>query len=203
MKCRIKSKSKTIFIVEIDNKIRGILPEKILRFFSLQLGKERDLNQAEIHKLDVEIEKFAREKILNFLSYRERSAAECENYLRHLPLDDEFVQKLLKQAKENNFINDERFAEMYVENLLEKGKNRREVQNKLFEKHIEKSIIDNVLNKYFSLEKKEEILERNVQKALKRFSRFPQKERIEKCLNYLTRRGFSYYEVREKLEKEI
>ena len=140
---------------------------------------------------------------MNFLSYRERSAAECENYLRHLPLDDEFVQKLLKQAKENNFINDERFAEMYVENLLEKGKNRREVQNKLFEKHIEKSIIDNVLNKYFSLEKKEEILERNVQKALKRFSRFPQKERIEKCLNYLTRRGFSYYEVREKLEKEI
>ncbi|RLC49212.1 MAG: hypothetical protein DRZ79_06365 [Candidatus Cloacimonadota bacterium] len=201
MKCRIKNKSKTIFIIIIDNEIRGILSEKILRFFSLEIGKETEITKEEFHKLNKEIENFAREKLLNYLSYRERSLGECRNYLKNLPLHPDSVKKLLKEAIENNYINDARFAEMLVLSLLEKGKSKNEIKNKLFEKRIDEQIIDKTLAKLYSAQKNDEILEKNVKKAWTKFSRFPKNQRIEKCLNYLARRGFSYSETKEKINK--
>ena len=203
MKFRIKSKSKTIFLVFEDNKVWGILPEKVLHFFSLTPGKNIELDEGLRSKLFKEIEKFAWEKLLNYITFQERSIWECENYLKKLPLEINMAEKLIKKAISLNFINDTRFTELMVESLLEKGKSSIETRNKLFQKHIEENIINDIISKYYTSENKIEILEKNLDKALKRYSRFPDKKKIEKTLNYLTRKGFSYWEVKEMLEKKI
>ncbi len=203
MKFRIKNKSKTIFLVFEDNKVWGILPEKVLHFFSLTPGKNIELDGGLSSKLFKEIEKFTWEKLLNYITFQERSAWECKNYLKKLPLEINMAEKLIKKAISLNFINDTRFTELIVESLLEKGKSSIETRNKLFQKHIEENIINDIISKYYTSENKIEILEKNLDKALKRYSRFPDKKKIEKTLNYLTRKGFSYWEVKEMLEKKI
>ncbi len=203
MKFRIKNKSKTIFLVFEDNKVWGILPEKVLHFFSLTPGKNIELDEGLSSKLFKEIEKFAWDKLLNYISFQERSIWECVNYLKKLPLEINMAEKLIKKAISLNFINDTRFTELMVESLLQKGKSSIETRNKLFQKHIEENIINDIISKFYTSENKIEILEKNLDKALKRYSRFPDKKKIEKTLNYLTRKGFSYWEVKEMLEKKI
>jgi len=203
MKIKIKSKSKTISFVFADDEIWGILPDKILHFFSLNFQTQIDLNLKKWRELQHEIEKFAWDKLLNYLSFRERSVGECKNYLEQIPLETNLIEKLVQKAISFNYINDYRFAELFIESQLEKNKNVREIKNKLFEKQIIEKIINETITKKYSKEKQDEILTINVKKALKRFSKFSDKEKIEKTLNYLTRRGFSYWEVKEKLEDEI
>ena len=201
-KIQIKNKSKTVYILKVDDKIWGILPSKILRFFSLKSGYSQ-VNDELIEKLKKEIEKYSWEKLLNYISYRERSVWECGNYLNLLPLKSEISGKLIQKAVKLNLIDNERFAELYVQDLIRKGKNKREISIKLMEKKIAFTMIQRIFDKYFTSEKQNEILEKNIFKALKKYAGFSKKERKEKCLNYLSRRGFSYSEINEKIDELI
>ncbi len=203
MKFRIKNKTKTIFVVQTDNDIWGILPIKILHFFSLSPKNEVELSNEKEAELFSEIEKFAWNKLLNFLSFRERSIWECNYFLKQLPLKSEIAEKLISKAVSMNFVNDKRFAEIYTEDLIEKDKNEKEIKQKLFEKHIPEVMINSVLSKLLTPQKKEEILIKNIEKALARFVQYKGRERREKILNYLSRKGFSYWEVKEKIEELI
>lgn len=200
MKIQLRSKSKTVFIIQAEDEIWGILPNKVLRFFSLnQDSFEIDDNQTE--ELKEEIEKYVWDKLLNYISFRERSVGECKNYLRLLPVHLNIAGRLIQKALELNFLNDERYAEIYVDDLIRKGKNKREITNKLYEKRISPQIIQHTITEFFTIEMQSEILEQNIIKALRRFARFSDKEKKEKCLNYLSRRGFSYSEVNEKINE--
>jgi len=114
MKINLQNKTKTIFIVSIDDEIWGILPARILRFFSIYPGQENHLPDENKTKLIREIENFNWEKLLNFLAYRERSLWECKNFLKQQLLSSSLIEELLKKAIELNFVNDERFAQIYV-----------------------------------------------------------------------------------------
>ncbi|MBL7148874.1 MAG: RecX family transcriptional regulator [Candidatus Cloacimonetes bacterium] len=201
MKIRIKSKTKTIFIVYADSEIWGILPLKILQIFSIYPGKETIISKEQAKELLLEIEKFAWDKLLNFLTYRERSCGEAKSYLKQLPLKNSIYEKLVTKAISADFINDRRFTEFYIEDLIEKSKNEKEIKQKLFEKHIPEVMIKSMLLELFTPQKKEEVLIKNIEKALARFIRYKGRERKEKILNYLSRKGFSYGEVKEKLEE--
>lgn len=201
MKIRIKSKTKTIFIVYTDSKIWGILPLRILQIFSIYPGKETTLTNEQFKELLLEIEKFAWDKLLNFLTYRERSRWEAKNYLKQLPLKNSICEKLVTKAVTKDFINDHRFTELYIEDLIEKDKNEKDIKQKLFEKHIPEVMINSMLSELFTPQKKEEVLIKNIEKALARFVQYKGRERREKILNYLSRKGFSYGEVKEKLEE--
>ena len=201
MKIRIKSKTKTIFIVYTDSENWGILPLRILQIFSIYPGKETTLENEHLKELLLEIEKFAWDKLLNFLTYRERSRWEAKNYLKQLPLKNSICEKLVTKAVTKDFINDCRFTELYIEDLIEKDKNEKDIKQKLFEKHIPEVMINSMLSELFTPQKKEEVLIKNIEKALARFVQYKGRERREKILNYLSRKGFSYGEVKEKLEE--
>ena len=201
MKIRIKSKTKTIFIVYADNGIWGILPLNILQIFSIYPDKKTTITNELSKELFSEIEKYAWDKLLNFITYRERSCWEAKNYLNQLPLKKSICEKLVTKSISMNFINDHRFAELYTEDLIEKGKNEKEIKQKLFEKHVPENIINAMLIKLLTPQKKEEVLIKNIEKALTRFIQYKGRERREKILNYLSRKGFSYGEVKEKLEE--
>ena len=201
-KIQLKNKSKAVFTVLIEDEIWGILPYKVLRFFSLK-PDSFEIDDIQTEKLKEEIEIYVWDKLLNYISYRERSTWECRNYLRLLPVPAEMMVRLNNKAHDLNFVNDERFAEIYVQDLIRKGKSRREISNKLFEKKIPGHLIEQKLQECFTMETKEEIIDQNVLKALRKYSRFSGKERKEKCFNYLSRRGFAYSEVNEKINELI
>lgn len=202
MKIQLKNKTKTTFIISVNEEIWGILPAKILRFFSLHPEIDNDLPETEIDRILQEIEKYGWDRLLNFITYRERSIWECENFLKLLPLKKSLIEKLISKAKQMNFLKEERFAEIMVSDLLAKGKSKQEIRNKLYEKRVNSQIIDNVIQEQFSPDMEDKILTINFDKAMRSYLSLPAEKRKEKILNYLTRKGFPYWDVKEKINEK-
>mgnify|MGYP006421081723 FL=1 len=198
MKIKTRKKSKTISIISCDNENWGILSDKILQTILANFHDEVSVEISE--KLLSEIEKTAWNKFLDFLSYRERSSGECKVFLStKLFLRKDIQSRFIKKVTFLKYLNDERFAEMFVEELLRKGKSKREISQKLFQKKIPENIINQILAEKFTLQKQAEIIQQNIEKAKQKYARFPEKTKREKIINYLYRRGFSYTEITEKI----
>lgn len=200
MKIKTIKRTKTRSIVSVNDEYWGSLPNKILHFYCKGPLEEFKLNKEESEKLLDEIKKLSWNKLLDYLAYRERSYHECKVYLsQKLFLKKEIIPILLNIAKSKNYIDDARFAEMLTEELIRKAKSKTEIKNKLFSKRIDETIISEVIQKKIDTEINAEILDKNIKKAKNRFYNLTKKERDEKILNYLTRKGFAYWEVKEKL----
>ena len=200
MKLKTIKRTKTTSFVLANNEYWGILPDKILHFYCKGQLEYFELSDKEADKLLKEINKHSWNKLLDYLAYRERSFGECEEFLsKKIFLKKELQTALLEKAASLNFIDDERFAEMLTDDLIRNSKNRVEIKNKLYSKKINENIISNILQKKFDSKIANEILEVNINKAKRRFSNLKKNEQNEKILNYLTRKGFAYWEVKEKL----
>ncbi|HPR17391.1 MAG TPA: regulatory protein RecX [Candidatus Cloacimonadota bacterium] len=202
MKINLKSKTKKIFFVYIDDQLWGTLPEGVLHFFSISVVAESLLPDARKAELIAEIEKYNWQKLLDFIAYRERSVWECQYFLHGQSLPSQLAEKLITTARKNNYVNDRRFAEMYVQDLLEKQKSRIQIKAKLLEKHIASELAEEVLSEFMTEDRKAELLDANYQKAVNRFSQIPPEKRREKILNYLSGKGFSVSDVLDKMRKE-
>ncbi len=200
MKLKTIKRTKTTSIVLANDEYWGILPDKILHFYCKEQIDYFELSDEEAIKLLEEIKKQSWNKLLDYLAYRERSLGECHEFLsKKIFLKKELQPALLEKAISLNFINDTRFAEMFTEDLIRKSKSIVEIRNKLYQKKINQEIISEVLQKKFDSKTTDEILEANFKKAKRRFSKFKKNECNKKILNYLTRKGFTYWEVKEKL----
>lgn len=114
-------------------------------------------------------------------SLRPRSNCGC-------PSEDisEFSQTIVEQLITKGYIDDQKFAEYYVENrFVKKGISRKRLKMELMKKGISKEIIDNVLT---TRNDEEEIL--------KIIARKRAKYDDEKLISYLVRQGFDYQLVR-------
>jgi SOS response regulatory protein OraA/RecX len=203
MKLKTIKKTKTTSIVLANNEYWGILPNKILHFYCKVQLDYFELSDEKAVKLLEEIKKQSWNKLLDYLAYRERSFGECSEFLsQKIFLKQELQPALLEKAVSLNFIDDARFAEMLTEDLIRNSKSKVEIKNKLYSKKINETIISSILQKKFDSKTADEILEANINKAKRRFFHLKKNERDEKILNYLTRKGFAYWEVKEKLGDE-
>jgi regulatory protein len=202
MKLKIKNRTKTIFWLYLDENIWGILPGKILQFFGYSQPGEYEIKESVVADLQQELEKYAWEKLLKFLAYRERSRQEAYRSLAKFGFKATVIENLLAKAESYNYLNEGRFAELFCESLINKGKSKREVRSKMYEKGVEEALIEQVLSQKYSNEKKDEIVTRNLQKACRRYSNLEQKKKREKIINYMVRKGFSYHEVVAALQEK-
>lgn len=82
---------------------------------------------------------------LRILSYRDHSAKETVTKLVQKGHKKEYAESAVEKLKEYNYINDERFAKYYAENLLErKGMNIRAIRSELIQKGISRETADYV-----------------------------------------------------------
>jgi len=200
MRITTTQKSKTFSFVQIDEVLWGILSNRVLLRLSVSIHTETALPDLQVNRLIEELEKYGWDRFMNFLTFRERSMWECTQYLRNLPLHQTISEKLISRAETYNYISDQRFAEIMTRSLCENGKSRLVISNKLREKRISPDLIEQYLAEYY-YSQEDQILQENLEKALARYSRFPQKERIEKIKNYLYRKGFGYSNIMEVLAK--
>jgi len=200
MKLKTIKRTKTTSIVLASDEYWGILPDKILHFYCKDQLEYFELSEEDTAKLLEEINKQSWNKLLDYLAYRERSFGECSEFLsKKIFLKKELQSALLEKAISLNFINDNRFAEMLTNDLIRNSKSRVEIKNKLYSKKINENIISSILQKKFDSKIANKILEENINKAKRRFSNLKKNEQNDKILNYLTRKGFAYWEVKEKL----
>lgn len=153
------------------------LREYLRRRRQLSAVKERKNSwQKEKEKADMIArgEDEAAERMARKMSHKKK----CEKY--------DFDELIVQRLREKGYVDDEKFAEHYVENrFVKKGISKKRLKMELVKKGIEQNIIDEVLNKRDDAEELSKMIE-------KKRAKYDD----EKLIQYLCRQGFDYQLVR-------
>lgn len=130
----------------------------------------------------------------SLLSRRDHSYAELLRKLSAKGFKDGAVEALMK-LQQQGYIDDERFAQMYVRELISfKKYGKRRIEQELYKKGIDRDIIKETLdNTEFSEERLADIIR-------KKYIRYLSDEKgVRKTVNALLRLGYSYGDIRDAL----
>jgi len=187
-----QKKKKNRVNIYIDGEFSlGLYKDTLLKYH-LYEGKE--ITKSELSDIQqFEVLQDAKDKALNYLSYRTRSKKEIKNYLYKKNFKEEIIYNIINDFENSGLIDDKTFAEMWVKDRSKRNpKGNLILRKELVEKGISEEIINSVLK---NINEKENA-KRAASKAIKKYHTKNNFE--EKILSYLSRRGFSYY-----LSKEV
>ncbi|HAJ33099.1 MAG TPA: hypothetical protein DCK79_06970 [Candidatus Atribacteria bacterium] len=189
-------------VIYIDNKTRYKLNENVIKSLNIYVGKE--LSDQEIEKIISEDKTIrGKEYLLRLLSRRIYSRYEISRKLKNKGYPEKIIANLIFWLENNNYINDELFAEMWAQfRLQNKPIGRYKLNQELRIKGIKQDIIKKVIDKTYD-EIDELTLARNLIKD-KIVSSEIKNIRIDpkKIYNFLLRRGFSI-EISKNIYDEL
>ncbi len=198
----LKHGKKSIYIIFGDGKAIGTLSGKILRRFIDNDGVLA-ISEYNIDDFETEVLRYGRERLFRFLSYRDRSLKEARTFLKELPLSYEFSKQLIDFCLEKKFLNDKRFAEMFVISGRDSQLSRKELRYKLKEKGISPEYIDYALSEYYDASAESENLKEKADYAFRRYRTEDKRKHKQKCLEFLIRKGFSYHSAKQEIDKRF
>ena len=183
-----------------DNKKITLDNSYIGKYFLVE-GSEISDKQLEKIVSENEYDK-AKEKTFFLLTYRDHSVYELKVKLRKRNFDEKVIDKTIEYLLENGYLNDKKFSEIYLNELLNtKRSGMMIIRKKLFQKGLSRELINNLLtdlddeifhnNCLFHLQKKRKLLEKKHDENIK-----------NKLYNYLSRKGFRYEIILNVFEKE-
>ena len=173
--------------VFVDGKYEFSLDVTQLLDLKLKVGQKITAEQLSEFKKLSEFGKLY-QRTLEWVLARPRSEKETTDYLYkkiyEKKLDKEYIEKIIEKLEKKKYLNDEAFAEWYVENrFVKKGISKKRLSLELAKKGISREIVERVL-KDSGRDEKEEIL-KIIAKKRARYD-------DDKLIQYLGRQGFSY-----------
>lgn len=136
-----QKKAKNRFSIYIDGKFAMGLDETLLTKYNLKVDDELSRSlQEELEEKDRKEQAY--NGLMNYISYRERCESEVNDWLFRKGFPD-LRSELIQRLKDRDFLNDERFAEMFVRdrvNLKQWGPLR--LRQELLKKRISRDIIE-------------------------------------------------------------
>ena len=167
-------------------------------FHSLCLNEKREYSAEELNEITEKAgERRAYNYAVSLLSRRDHSVKEITDKLTQKGYG-QYASHVAEKLAEQGYLSDERFAEMYVRELLNlKNYGKKRIRQELIRKGISRDIIENVISEAeFSDGRLRELIER-------KYMRYLDTEKgAQKTINALLRLGYSYGEIRDAL-KEI
>lgn len=132
-----------------------------------------------------------KKKALSLLSRRNHSKQELKYKLKNRGFSFAKIDEVLQELIEDGYLNDEKFAEEWIRNRIEKKpRGKALIKAELLEKNVDREIIDNKLDNLLSSEKAKEMAELLANKWLKKKREKDDKTK-EKLYRYLKNKGFS------------
>ena len=142
----------------------------------------------------------ARNKAFKLLSYRERTIKEMEDRLRKKDFSEEVIKAVVDFLLENDYLNEERFAEMWIRSRKKHHpRGRKLIYKELKNKGLKQKMINTALNQHLSNQEELDMAEYLKAKWLRR--RTEEDSSSYKLKNYLANKGFSYemvYQITDK-----
>lgn len=190
-----QKKKKNRVNIYIDGEFAaGLYKDTVVKY---HLYENKEITPAEISSIK-EFEEFidAKEKVLNFISYRERSQKEIKDYLSNKEVCRETIDKVLSDLEKAGLIDDRRFALTWIKNRNKiNPRGNFALRLELQKKGIEEDEIEKLLGDIDEKENARKVLNKAVKKyGIKASSK-------NKILKYLQRRGFSIKTSIEVLEE--
>jgi regulatory protein len=133
------------------------------------------------------------------LDQRMQSSRELRTRLMRKGFDAETNDRALEKLSDYGYLNDERFAELWIENrLAHRPRGKRMLEQELRQKGIERQVVDETVAA-MDIDDRAAALEL-ARKRLKSVHGLPIEEQKKKLTGILARRGFDYGVIRTTLE---
>jgi len=163
----------------------------------LQVGQE--LSPTKIAKLQADdAREVAFMQAVHFLDYRPRSRAEVKRNLEKHAFPAEVINDVFRRLERSGLVNDERFAQDWVENRSEfRPRSRRALA---FELH-RRGLSDSAINKALEGLNEESMAYQAARKQARRYEGLPVRDFNNKMGSFLARRGFSYDVIKQVVTK--
>ncbi|NOH13974.1 MAG: hypothetical protein HND51_20215 [Chloroflexi bacterium] len=154
----------------------------------LSVGQE--LSETKIAELQSEDAlEVAYQRALNFLSYRARASEEIRRNLRKKDFPEEIIDTVIQRLEKHNYINDNEFAQLWVENRSEHcPRGRYALRTELRQKGVPDKVIETALE---DLDENDLAL-RAAEKQARKYKPMEWQDFKKKLGAFLSRRGFSY-----------
>jgi regulatory protein len=154
------------------------------------LRKGQELTAAEIETLkQQDAKRKALDQAMRFLSFRPRSQAEVETYLKKKKVDDETISEIIGRLKELEYLDDEAFARFWIENRQRfKPRSKLALRYELQQKGIDRDVAAVTTADV----DEEEAAWQAVENKLSRWYNYPLQDFQRKVYDFLRRRGFHY-----------
>lgn len=176
-----------------------LIPGKVI----LKEELDKLIYEAEVGKL--------MERMYGLFSVRQRSEKEVRIYLKNLSfkrkikdreeISDITIDLLIERLKQKGLIDDLEFAKAWVEaRRKSKQKGERALKAELFQKGIDREIIEEVVRLQVAGYSEEELARQALEKKLKSWKNLPPLEFKKKAYEFLMRKGFDYSVVKSAVE---
>ncbi|MBI5349678.1 MAG: RecX family transcriptional regulator [Chloroflexi bacterium] len=163
----------------------------------LHLGQV--LSDADIERIKKSDDsEMAFEKAVKFISYRPRSEKEVRQNLKKKEIEAGLIDEAVQRLKRVGLLNDEQFAQMWVESRSHsKPKGRRVLKIELRQKGLSREAVDAAV----AGTNDEEVARRLAASRAPRLKKLPKIEFRRKLGSYLARRGINYEIILEVVER--
>ncbi len=131
----------------------------------------------------------AYQQALQFLNYRQRSQAEVRKNLQSHQIPEEIIASVLERLQSNGLVNDQNFAQNWVENRIEfHPRGKRALAMELRQRGLE----DEAINQAIEQVDEEQLAYQAAVKQLRKIDSNEWQEFRRKLSNFLLRRGFNF-----------
>lgn len=199
------------FNIFIDGKFAFGADEDLVVSQRLIVGKEVNSHQLEKLLFEAEVGKLV-ERVYGLVSIRLRSEREIRNYLKRLSfkrkikdqeeISEIAVESLIEKLKTKGLINDLEFAKTWVESRRRsKQKGINALKAELYQKGIDREIIEEVLSDEKSSDGETELAKKALEKKMRSWKNLEKGEFKKKAIEFLMRKGFDYEVVKGTVEQ--
>ena len=183
--------------MELDHQQTSYITEDtIVRFM---LSRDKVISKEELTEIqDFSQFSYGKNLALYHLSFKARTEKEVREYLDKYDIEDTIASQVIANLKEDNWINDHQYAYSIINaNQLSGDKGPYLLTQKLTQKGIAKSTIEEVLKDFdFS-----EVAQRVAEKLLKKYTgKLPARALQDKIIQNLTNKGFSYSDAKSAFD---
>jgi regulatory protein len=179
----------------VDGKFALALSELDLSSNSLKVGQQLNGSElSDLHKTYTSSKCY--HYALRYLATRPRSVSEMRDYLLRKQFSESDIDSAITKLEQSNYLNDQNFAELWVENRMRLNpKSSSVLSAELVKKGIDRDIISEVLSSLSYEDQLASLISIIESKAHQ--TRYKDKQKI---IEYLARKGYSYGLIKEALE---
>ena len=193
MKITKIEKKKRLYLLELDEIDKLYITEDTIVHFMLSKGM--NISEQELKEIqDYAQFSYGKNLALYYLSFKQRTVKEVRDYLTKYEISLDTIEKVLTILIKDNWLDDAKYAHSFIHfNLLSGDKGAYAPKQKLMQKGIAASIIDDELHQHDFTNLAETV----AQKLLKKYQgKLPEKALHDKILQQLINKGFSYEEAK-------
>jgi regulatory protein len=197
----VQKKRKNRCSIFLDDEYAFGVDQEIVFQFGLKKGDV--LTDQQIEEISInEEKKRAKDRALNFLSYRDRSEKEIRTKLKDVGYEENIIDWVIGELQRLKFLDDQRFAQSYAQTqMITRPMGEYFLKRELKQKGLDADLIEQTVEKVYEEKDQLSIALELAQQRKKRYSNIDEMKAKKRVSDFLLRRGFSWEIVSEVLEQ--